>query len=227
MRLARVRQKLPRSPLASMRTRRTVDRFHRLYYNEMARTWGRTFWLGTRAAKTPLDLWIYQEILTDLQPELVIETGTAAGGSARFLASCMDMIGRGRVITVDLVDVPGRPQHDRITYLTGSSVDPAILEQVRAAAADAESVMVVLDSDHSRDHVLAELHAYSPLVTPGSYLVVEDTNVNGHPILPSFGPGPHEAVEAFLAGGAPFVRDREREKFFFTFNPGGYLKRVS
>ncbi len=139
----------------------------------------------------------------------------------------MDLLGHGRVITVDVVDVPGRPQHDRITYVTGSSVDPAILEQLRAAAADADSVMVVLDSDHSRDHVLAELRAYAPFVTPGSYLVVEDTNVNGHPILPSFGPGPHEAVETFLAESAPFVRDREREKFYFTFNPGGYLKRVS
>ena len=227
MRLSRVRQMVPRSPLAGRRARRTVDRFHRLYYDDMARTWGRTYWLGTRAAKCPLDLWVYQEILADLEPDLVIETGTAAGGSARFFASCMDLIGRGRVITIDVVDVPGRPQHDRVTYVQGSSVDPAIVEQARAAAAESGTVMVVLDSDHSRDHVLAELRAYSPLVTPGSYLVVEDTNVNGHPILPSFGPGPHEALEEFLQAGAPFVRDREREKFFLTFNPGGYLKRVS
>jgi cephalosporin hydroxylase len=214
-----------RSPLRQLRARATVARFHQLYYDDVQRTWGQTFWLGTPTRKCPLDLWVYQELLTALQPELVIETGTAFGGSALFFASCMDMIGRGRVITIDIGDHPTRPAHDRITYLLGSSVDTRVVEQARAAAADASSVMVVLDSDHSRDHVLAELHAYAPLVTRGSYLIVEDTNVNGHPILPTFGPGPHEAVDAFLAEGAPFVRDRDCEKFYLTFNPGGYLRR--
>jgi cephalosporin hydroxylase len=214
-----------RSPLPRLRARRTVARFHRLYYDDVQRTWGQTFWLGTPTRKCPLDMWVYQELLAKVQPELVIETGTAFGGSALFLASCMDMIGRGRVITIDIGDHPGRPVHDRITYVLGSSVDEAVVEQARAAAADAASVMVVLDSDHSRDHVLAELRAYAPLVTQGSYLIAEDTNVNGHPILRTFGPGPHEAVEAFLAEGAPFVRDRDCEKFFLTFNPGGYLRR--
>jgi cephalosporin hydroxylase len=87
--------------------------------------------------------------------------------------------------------------------------------------------MVILDSDHSCDHVLAELDAYSQLVTEGSYLIVEDTNVNGRPVFPRFGPGPHEAVERFLREGAPFGRDEDCERFFLTFNPGGYLKRSS
>ncbi len=85
--------------------------------------------------------------------------------------------------------------------------------------------MVILDSDHSRDHVLRELELYSPLVTPGCYLVVEDTNVNGHPVSPEFGPGPMEAVEAFLETTNDFEVDRSREKLLLTFNPSGYLRR--
>jgi cephalosporin hydroxylase len=225
-RLRVVRQSLAQSRLAEMYAARTVKRFHRLYYSHDGRTWLNTRWFGTRVLKCPFDLWVYQELLERIRPELVIETGTADGGSAFFIASCMDLLGRGRVITIDVDDLAGRPQHDRITYLHGSSVDPAVVEQVRTAAARAAAVMVILDSDHSRDHVLAELNAYSPVVTEGSYLIVEDTNVNGRPVFPRFGPGPHEAVEAFLRGGAAFTRDEECEKFFLTFNPGGYLKRV-
>ncbi len=93
-------------------------------------------------------------------------------------------------------------------------------------AEGAESVLVVLDSDHSKEHVLAELEAYSPLVSEGGYLIVEDTNINGHPVLPNWGPGPTEALEEFLADNEDFVSDKGREKFFFTQNPGGFSKRV-
>ena len=85
--------------------------------------------------------------------------------------------------------------------------------------------MVVLDSNHSRDHVLRELEVYGPLVTPGCYLVVEDTNVNGHPVLPDHGPGPMEAVEEFLATTDDFEVDRGRENRLLSFNPSGYLRR--
>ena len=85
--------------------------------------------------------------------------------------------------------------------------------------------MVVLDSDHSREHVLRELELYAPLVTPGCYLVVEDTNVNGHPVSPGFGPGPMEAVGDYLRTTDDFEVDRGREKFMLTFNPSGYLRR--
>ena len=85
--------------------------------------------------------------------------------------------------------------------------------------------MVILDSDHSRDHVFAELQAYASLVGPGDYLIVEDTNVNGHPVHPDFGPGPTEAVDDFLAENDSFFIDESREKYFMTFNPRGYLRR--
>ncbi len=84
---------------------------------------------------------------------------------------------------------------------------------------------MILDSDHRREHVLRELELYSRFVTPGCYLVVEDTNINGHPVAPTFGPGPMEAVRDFLASTDDFEVDHSREKLLLTFNPSGYLRR--
>jgi cephalosporin hydroxylase len=209
-----------------LRARATVERFHRLYYGHSGRTWRNTYWLGISLQKCPLDLWVYQELLNEVQPQLVVETGTCAGGSALYLASCLDLIGRGRVITIDILEREGLPAHERIEYLTGSSTDAAIIERVRHEATAVSPVMVILDSDHSRDHVLGELRAYARFVTPGSYLVVEDTNINGRPVERAFGPGPHEAVESFLREDPSFTRDTTCEKFFLTFNPGGFLRRL-
>jgi len=190
-------------------TMTAAGEFHRSYYDSYI--WQDTRWLGVPAYKCPFDLWVYQEILTEQRPDVIVETGTADGGSALFLASVCDLLGCGRVVTIDL---EGR-----------SSVDPEVLREVRRGIGRRDRVMVILDSDHSRDHVLAELRTYSSLVTPGQYLVVEDTNVNGHPLVPDFGPGPAEAVAEWLTGREDFETDRSREKFGFTFNPGGYLRR--
>jgi len=204
--------------------RELVSRFHELFYAESG--WRHNHWLGVRVLKTPFDLWIYQEILFKQQPDVVIECGTARGGSAYFLASIMDLIGKGRVITMDVRSLDERPSHDRITYLTGSSTDPGMVATVRGAIGAGEQAMVILDSDHSRDHVLEELRAYGPLVSEGHYMIVEDTNINGHPILPDHGPGPMEAVEAFLAEERGRWRSaRWCERLLLTFNPRGYLKR--
>jgi cephalosporin hydroxylase len=203
----------------------TIDAFHRLYYGRSVATWGDTWWLGVKVRKCPLDLWAYQEILYDTQPDLIVETGTAEGGSALFLATLCDVLGRGEVVSVDIE--PGeRPAHDRIRYLEGSSVDTAIVKSISTTARGHDRVTVILDSDHSRDHVRSELQAYSPLVTPGCHLIVEDTNVNGHPVHPRHGPGPHEAVDEFLAHHREFERDRRPERHLVTFNPGGYLLRT-
>jgi cephalosporin hydroxylase len=207
------------------RTVPTADaaEFHGLFYGSLV--WADTYWLGVPVQKCPLDLWVYQEIIRELEPELIIETGTAAGGSALFLASICDLVGQGRVVTVDITEFD-RPSHPRIRYFLGrSSTDPAVVAAVRAEAIDAGTVLVVLDSDHSCEHVADELAGYAPLVTPGSYLIVEDTNLNGRPVLADFGPGPAEAVEAFLSERDDFVVDRSREKYGLTFNPGGYLRR--
>ena len=156
----------------------------------------------------------------------IIETGTESGGSALYLACVCDLVQKGRVITVDIEDREGRPRHPRIQYLLGSSTAEEVVAQVRGQVGDRDTVMVILDSDHTRDHVLRELRLYSGLVTPGSYLIVEDTNVNGHPVYPEFGPGPMEAVDVFLEENRQFVVDKSREKFYMTFNPKGYLRRV-
>ena len=138
----------------------------------------------------------------------------------------LDLLGRGHVVSIDIATVDGRPSHPRITYRTGSSIDDDIVASVKAEIGPEDRVLVVLDSDHSRDHVVAELRTWGPVVTPGSYCVVEDSNVGGHPVSRDFGPGPMEAIETFLGESDAFVIDREREKFFMTFNPNGYLKRV-
>jgi cephalosporin hydroxylase len=202
-----------------------VDRFHSLYYARRAQTWGETYWLGHHVLKCPLDLWVYQEILFEIRPDLIVETGTYRGGSALFLASMCDLLGRGEVVTIDSAKQKGRPRHKRITYFTGSSTSEAILRKVRRRARGKKRVMVILDSGHGEEHVLAELRAYARLVTPGRSLIVEDTNLNGHPVEGDHGPGPAEAVVAFLAENGGFVRDERREKFLLTFNPGGYLRR--
>lgn len=203
-----------------------TNRFHKLYYYQRERTWRNTRWLGTDILKCPLDLWVYQELLFDLRPDLIIETGTAFGGSAAYLAALCDLLGRGRIVTVDAREREGRPIHPRITYRTGRSTDAAIVTELHAAVRPGDRVLVILDSDHSEENVLAELRAYHDLVSVGSYCIVEDSNVNGHPVSGEFGPGPMEAIRAFLRENDAFEIDRDREKFLLTFNPSGYLKRV-
>ena len=198
--------------------------FHRAYY-QGARAWEDSRWLGFTALKAPQDLWVYQEIITSIRPDLIIETGTFAGGSALYLATVCDGLDGGQVISVDIESREDLPEHARIRYLTGSSVEPAMVDQIATLAAGAERVMVILDSDHSREHVLAELRAFGPMVTEGGYLIVEDTNINGHPIAKHWGPGPMEAIDAYFVEGAPFSVDRTREKFLFSCNPKGFLQR--
>jgi cephalosporin hydroxylase len=209
---------------AEEKMRSIADQFHELYYDSWV--WRHTYWMGVQALKCPLDLWVYQEILFELRPRFIIECGTAAGGSALFLASMCDLLGEGQIVTIDIQADPHRPQHSRITYLQGSSTEDSIVGKIREIVKDGSPVMIILDSDHSRDQVLQELRLYSPIVTKGSYLIVEDTNINGHPVLELHGAGPMEAVETFLSETDEFIFDREREKFFLTFNPKGYLKKL-
>ena len=217
---------LARKTIATLSERRVVRQFHRLFYASGKQTWSNTDWLGVPAQKCAFDLWVYQEILHQLRPAAIVECGTANGGSALFLASICDLLGHGEVITVDILEQPGRPSHERITYLAGSSTDPEIVGSVEQLVGGREPVLVILDSNHERDHVLGELRLYAPLVSPGSYLIVEDSNINGHPVASDFGPGPAEAVERFLGESDEFEVDRSREKFFLTFNPGGYLRKL-
>jgi len=216
----------PKSCCYPNEDQRIIDDFHNLYRMRKDSTWMDTNWMGVRVFKCPLDAWVYQEMMWELKPDVIIECGTCLGGSALFLATLCDMMNKGRVVTIDIDPSDGKPTHPRITYLQGSSTSPQIVSKVRSSIQPSDTVLVILDSDHSREHVLNELRAYSPLVPVGSYVIVEDTNVNGHPWNPDFGPGPWEAVEDFLKETSDFVIDESREKFMMTFNPRGYLKRV-
>lgn len=213
-------------PSARLR-RAIVDQFHRIYYHSPKQTWQNTYYRGVRIWKCPLDLWLYQEIMQEIQPELIIETGTAYGGSAYYLADLCESFGRGRVVSIDIKTRPGHtyPEHPRLTYLLGSSTD----EEIKKKALDGfegGNVLVILDSAHKRGHVLNEMRLWNDTVPVGSYMIVEDSNVNGHPVHTRFGPGPWEAIDAFLKESSGFVVDESKHKFMMTQNPRGYLKRI-
>jgi len=198
-----------------------VDEFHRLWYPRQ-----QLWWMGHEMQKCPMDLFIYQEILYECRPDLIIECGTWRGGSALYLANCCDYMQHGMVLTIDINQWVGFPQHPRIMYLTGSSVAADTVKKVKMVADGFRRVMVILDSDHTKAHVLKELDLYSELVTPRQYLIVEDSNIHGHPVREDLPAGPWEAVEAFLPDHPEFVPDRESERLLMTLNPGGYLRRM-
>ena len=205
--------------------RALVDQFHRLYYHSSKQTWQNTRFLGVPVWKSPLDLWLYQEMIHELRPDVLVEAGTKYGGSAYYFARLFDLLGHGQVITIDVKAQPDRPEHPRITYVSGSSADAELADRVMRMVGDGKP-LIVLDSDHHRDHVLAELRLWSPRVPLGSYIVVEDTHADGHPVTTKFGPGPWDAVDQFLAENDSFEIDESMHKFFMSFNPRGYLKRV-
>ena len=206
-----------------------VERFHNIFYD--SKIWLSTKWLGIPTAQNPNDVWIHQEIIFAVKPDYIIETGTWHGGSAALWATILQQVNpTGRVITIDIndnvtaaKDLPIVKQ--RVEFLHGSSTDPKLVAEV-AKRVQGKMVLVILDSDHHKDHVVAELKAYAPLVSKDSYLIVQDTNANGHPVLKNFGPGPMEAVKEFLAANDQFRPDREAERLMFTMHPKGYLKRI-
>ncbi len=204
-----------------------VDDFHNLYYRAWQKGAGTIdiSWMGYRTLKCPLDVWVYQEIIFETKPDVIVETGTFLGGSALYMGHLCDTLGHGRVISIDLAKREGLPKHPRVQFWVGSSTAPEIHERLKPELAG-KKVMVILDSDHAYKHVKEELRLYAPLVSAGCYLIVEDTNVNGHPTNLEHGPGPMEAVEEFMQGNSQFVIDRDRERFMMTLNPSGYLKKL-
>jgi len=199
------------------------------YYN--TQVWKRTFYHGIRTLKLPTDMWNYQEIIFERGIAYVIETGTRHGGSALFFADTLEALGGdGFVISID-VDTQSRKvqSHPRIRFLQGDSGSVEMVEQVKALLPpNRKPVFLILDSDHSMAHVLRELEVWVPFLNRGDYLVVEDTNVNGHPVRPDHGPGPWEAIHAYLAAHVGVLaHDFERErKFGVTSAPYGYYYKL-
>src|SRR5208337_3409587 len=166
----------------------------------------------------PNDVWMIQEIICEVRPDLIIEAGTRAGGSAAIWAMVLQQVNpNGRVITIDIKDyVPSEARDlpiikEKVDFLLGSSTDPKIVDEIRRRT-EGKKVLVILDSDHSKNHVLNEMIAYGPMVTKGSYMIVQDTNINGHPVLPDFGPGPWEALDEYLPKNEQFQPDKSRER---------------
>jgi cephalosporin hydroxylase len=187
-------------------------------------------WLDRPIWQYPMDAWLLQEMIGRLKPELIIETGTHLGGSAFFYASLFDLLGTdGEVISIDIA-AEGTMPHPRINYLEGSSTDPGVAEEVirLASAREAKQILVILDSDHRAEHVLAELEIYSQLIPVGGYVHVQDGCVDELPIFRGHFPGPAVAAREFLARNPHFVRDLDVEqKYLMTTHPFGWLRRVS
>lgn len=198
-------------------------------------------WLGRPIIQFPQDMIAMQEIIWNIKPDLIIETGIAHGGSLIFYASILELIGGDRIILgidIDIrehnrIEIEKHPMYKKIRLIQGSSIDENIFNQVKEYTKNKNNIMVVLDSNHTHDHVLKELQLYSSLVTKGNYLVVFDTVVEDLPdsLYPNrpWGKGnnPKTAVREFLKNNDDFVIDREIEnKLLITVAPDGYLKRV-
>jgi cephalosporin hydroxylase len=198
-------------------------------------------WLGLPIIQFPQDILAVQEIAWRVRPDVIIETGIARGGSLILSASLLELLGGdGRVIGIDIdIRAPNRraieshPLARRITMIEGSSTDAAVVEHVRRLVSGASRVLVLLDSNHTHEHVLQELRLYSPLVTPGSYVIVFDTIIESMPVdaFPERpwgrGDNPATAVQAFLAENHRFVVDEDIDrKLLISVSPGGYLQCV-
>ena len=198
-------------------------------------------WLGRPIIQYPQDMIAAQEVIWRVQPDLIVETGIAHGGSLIFYASLLELIGgNGRVLGVDIdirphnrTEIEKHPMFKRITMIQGSAVDRAIADQVNALAKGARKVLLILDSNHTHEHVLQELELYSPLVKKGSYIIVYDTVVED---LPDDcfkdrpwgrGNNPKTAVWEFLKKNDRFEMDKETEnKLLLTVAPDGYLRCI-
>lgn len=197
-------------------------------------------WLGLPILQMPQDVMALQEMIWANRPDVIIETGIAWGGSVALYASLLQLIGNGRVVGVDLnlmdhvaTRVMSYPFSGRIRLHKGSSIDPSVVTAIKASIEPGESVMVLLDSNHTHDHVLQELRIYAPLVSKGQYLVVSDTYVEDVPTQVhrprAWGPGnnPRTALHAYLKETDRFEVDIALEnKLLLSFMPGGLLRCV-
>ena len=198
-------------------------------------------WMGRPIIQYPQDMIAMQEIIWDLKPDLIIETGIAHGGSLIYYASIIELIGKGEILGIDIdirehnrIEIEKHSMFKRIKMLQGSSVDPGIIEQVNTYAKGKETILVCLDSNHTHEHVLQELSSYSPFVTTDSYIVVFDTIVEH---LPegyfaqkrswNISNNPKTAVNEFLKNNDDFIQDLQIDnKLLISVAPGGYLKRI-
>ena len=197
-------------------------------------------WMGRPIIQYPQDMIAMQELIWEIKPDLIIETGIAHGGSLIYYASLLELIGKGEVLGIDIdirkhnrEKIEEHPMFRRIHMLEGSSVTQEMMEKVKPFTKDKNTILVCLDSNHTHEHVLAELNFYAPFVTVGSYIVVFDTIVEDLPerYLPNrfwgIGNNPKTAVHEFLKHNNDFEIDKSIDnKLLISVNPDGYLKRI-
>lgn len=224
-----------------------IDIYSEEGFNALAELWMRSawqrrisygiLWMGIPIIQLPEDLMMMHELICKVKPDVIVETGTAHGGTAVFYASMLELLGKGRVISVDIeirksnrLAIQAHPMSSRITLVEGSSVRDSTVSKIREMIRPDEKVLVALDSNHSCDHVRGELEKYAPLVTPGSYIVVFDGVMKILADAPNAKPGwvtdnPASATQEFLGKHPEFEVDLYYNRLAVTYCPGGFLKR--
>ena len=185
-----------------------------------------TKYFGIQTWKNPIDFWIYQELIHELKPDVIVEISVNTGGSTLALAHICDQLGKGRVIAVDFSHdqvADEVRQHPRIKLVEGDAC--VVFGKVQKLIKRRDNVLVIEDSSHTFDNTLATLEKYAPLIKPGGYFIVEDC-ICHHGLDGGPSPGPYEAAEAFISQHPNFEIDRSREAFVITWNPKGYLRRT-
>jgi cephalosporin hydroxylase len=195
-----------------------IDDLSKTFYRHCHLERREPVWRGVRVIKLPTDLINYAEVIQQNKPKWIIEAGTKFGGSALFFQDMIDIVGYGRVITIDKYPVE-KVKDSRIIYIEDSSTNVAVVERIREMVGS-DPVMVVLDSDHSRVHVKWELKYYAGMVTPGQYLVVEDCYDRNAKKA-----GPGEAVDWFLSVNKDFEQTNLDRRYLVGFCRGGWLRR--
>jgi cephalosporin hydroxylase len=194
-------------------------------------------WLGIPIIQYPGDIMMMQELIWKVRPDVIVETGFAHGGSAIFYSSMLELLGRGKVISVEIeirkyneVAVNGHPMSKRMEQVVGSSIDPDVVLQVKDLIGEGRKVLVTLDSNHSHDHVLRELELYSPLVSDDSYIVAMDGLQRYVHDIPRGKPewrqdNPHTALHDFIEKNPEWGIDPHYNRLKITSNPDAFLRR--
>jgi cephalosporin hydroxylase len=201
-----------------------------MIYHQQKVVFDKVRWMGIETQKNVLDCWLYQELLWNVRPDVLIEIGSYAGGSTMYFCHLFDLLRHGQVISIDINRSSYQAAHPRLTDITGDCSDPAIVAEV-SNLCRGKRVMAIHDADHTREAVLRDLRLYADLISVGSYFIVEDGVVDlfdasAAPLLGWDRPGPLAAIREFLEEDRRFVVDEDCERYLITYNPRGYLKRV-
>jgi cephalosporin hydroxylase len=189
------------------------------------RTMNKTSYFNVKTLKNPLEYWVYQEMIVELSPDVIIEIGNKHGGSTLYLAHICDLLKKGKIIGVDISHdtIPEFVRsHPRINLIEGDACKK--IDSVKELIAENDKVLIIEDSSHTYENTLNVLNTYSPILTAGSYFIVEDS-ICHHGLSEGPNPGPYEAIESFVENNSGYEIDRGRESFFITWNPKGYLRK--